>query len=264
MAIELPNFADEYTSWLTSRVTQQVRNGVVEISTPLTDSLNDGMRVYVDTSNHETLIHDGGLTLETLSLRGIDVSTQSRKKMVDGILRSTGAGLDAGERIYINANSTNISQRMHLLLMAMSRLNDLWMTAKSKNPMAGLFCDQVCDFLDSKNVLYSTDMTIPGKTVSHPIDIVIPLPKRRERLVRLIGTPSTNMAKIISFSWIEISEARPAADRIVIINDDTNESNGIGRNLSQQTETILRGYSTQIFRWSLRDEPSFSGLWFAA
>ena len=262
MAEPIPNFASDYGHWLTSRLSQQVREGIVEVSTPLLDPLNDGMRVYIETGPRGTVVHDGGLTVETLAVQGVDVhSTAKRKSLVEEILRSSGLTME-GDRILTQANSRNLPQRMHFLLSAMNRISDLSLTVRQGKVTD--FFERVCSYLDERKVLYSTQLAIPGKTVEHPVDIVIPLPQRKERLVRLISTPNVNTAKIVSFSWIEISKVRPEAERVILINDETSGEKDDLRSISQQTESILQGYSTEMYKWSNRNNPKFEKFWRAA
>ncbi len=262
MAELLPDFASDYGRWLTSRLSQQVRDGVVEVSTPLLDPLNDGMRVYIETGPGGTLVHDGGMTIETLAVHGVDVhSTVKRESLVDDILRSSGLSME-DDRIQTQANPHNLPQRMHFLLSAMHRISDLSLTARQGK--ATDFFERVCSYLDDRDVLYSTHLSIPGKTVEHPVDIIIPLPRRRERLVRLIGTPNINTAKIVSFSWIEVADVRPEAERVILINDEASGDRDEIKSISQQTESILQGYSTGMYRWSCRNNPEFKQFWRAA
>jgi hypothetical protein len=262
MTEPIPNFALDYGRWLTSRLSQQVREGVVEVSTPLLDPLNDGMRVYIETGSNGILVHDGGITIETLIVQGVDIhSTSKRESLVYDILRSSGLSME-GDRIQTQANSRNLPQRMHFLLSAMNRISDLSLTTRQGKTTD--FFERVCSYLDECEVLYSTHLSIPGKTVEHPVDIVIPLPRRKERLVRLIGTPNVNTAKIVSFSWIEVAEVRPEAERVIIINDEASGDQDEIKNISQQTESILQGYSTAMYLWSQRTNPEFEMLWRAA
>ncbi len=141
----------------------------------------------------------------------------------------------------------------------MKRLSDFWLTLRSASSTD--FFERVCTYLDDNEVLYSTNVVIPGKTVEHPIDILIPLPRRKERLVKLIGTPNVNTAKVVSFSWIEIEQARPNSERVVLVNDAASSDDSIAKRLSDQTEAILSGYSTAYYRWSQRNDSSFQALW---
>lgn len=258
----LPDFAADYAKWLTSRLSTSVHGGITQLSTPFLDPLNDGMRVHVERSGGSFIIHDNGMTLETLSLHGVDIKSSDRRKaIVENTLRASGLSIQ-DDRIQTPANEGNLPQRMHFLLSAMHRISDLWLTVR---PAGGTdFFERVCSFLDEKQVLYSTNISIPGKTVEHPIDIVIPLPRRRERLIKLIGTPNINTAKIVSFSWIEIEQSRPSAERVILINDETNIDGQEIRSISEQTESILRGYSSAMYRWSKRSDQTFNRFWEAA
>lgn len=129
------------------------------------------------------------------------------------------------------------------------------------------FFEVVAEFFDQQGVIYASNVSIPGRTVEHPIDFVINFPKRRERLIKLIGDPSPQTAKVISFTWLELQEARPQAERVVVINDMRppdpllEESEEESRRISEQTISILRGYSSKIYRWSERDNRQFQSLW---
>ena len=68
---------------------------------------------------------------------------------------------------------------------------------------------------------------------------------------------------------MELKEARPAAQRAVVLNDVRSadplmdESEESFRQVSDQTVAILRGYSDAIYRWSQRDATDFAHLWSA-
>jgi Domain of unknown function DUF1828 len=135
LAISMPNsisdFATQYAHWLTSRLTATAKNEITEISTPFLDPLNDGMRVYIELTKNGFLLHDGGLTLETLSLHGVDIKTSAkRRSLTETMLKSSGLTIN-NERIETSANHSNFPQRMHFLLSAMHRISDLWLTVRT-------------------------------------------------------------------------------------------------------------------------------------
>lgn len=256
------DFAEIYSKWLTSRLSTSVHKGVTELSTPLLDPLNDGMRVYVEQRPSGYLLHDGGLTLETLSLHGIDIEASARRRcLAETVLATCGLAIHE-TRIQTDATEANLPQRMHFLLSGMHRISDLWLTTRSAGGTD--FFERVCGYLDERDVLYTTSMSVPGKTVEHPIDIVIPLPQRRERLVKLIGTPNVNTAKVVSFSWIEIQESRPTSERVVLVNDVSSVEGEEIKKVSDQTVSILEGYSSAVYQWSQRESSAFERFWRAA
>lgn len=259
------DLAREYLKWLKERITAFHHGETGILSTPFLDPFHDGIQIYLESKNGEILLHDGGNTLDNLQSLGVTIEDSERRRaLIDRAI--TGCGVRFQEhRLLTSATTGNLAQRVHLLLTAILRLNDLWMSAAPHRWTD--FFELVAEFLDHQNVTYTANVIIPGRTVEHPIDFVIPLPKRRERLIKLVGSPRPQTAKIISFTWIELREARPQADRVVILNDVrgrdllADESQEEFKRVSDQTVAILRGYSTEVYRWSERFSPKFQKLW---
>ena len=269
MAVER-NFdiAGDYRMWLRDRITS-VRLGKDELlTTPFLDPFNDGIEIAVEPRSGEILLHDAGRTLETLTHLGVNAEKSERRQaMISRVLQSTSVRLVDG-RLETTASQANLAQRVHFLLTAILRLNDLWMSATPQRWSD--FLEMVAEFLNERGTLYSRDVSIPGRTVDHPMDFVIPLPKQRERLVKVLGTPNPQTAKLISFAWMELQDTRVRSERVVVVNDLvkpdplSGESAVEVRELSEQAMTILRGYSTQVVRWSARNEPAAEKFWKAA
>jgi hypothetical protein len=260
-----PDLAREYGTWLRERLTTIERGQTLVLSTPFLDPFHDGIQVHVEPRGGEMILHDNGDTLEHLSCMGVKIEESDRRRAL--IQRAT-AGCAVrfeGGRLETNATAANLPQRVHFLLTAIIRLNDLWMSAVPHRWTD--FFEMVAEFLDQQGVLYTPNVSIPGKTVEHSIDFVIPLPKRKERLVKLIADPKPQTAKVISFSWMELLETRPESERVVVLNDvrtpDPLEEQGEEefKKVSEQTVAILRGYSSAIYRWSEREAPQFKHLW---
>jgi len=262
LEIDLPR---EYLAWLKERMTAFRYGETGILSTPFLDPFHDGIQIYVEPKNGEIVLHDGGNTLDNLQSLGVTIEDSERRRaLIERAITGCGVRFE-DRRLFTTATLSNLAQRVHFLLTAILRLNDLWMSAAPHRWTD--FFELVAEFLDQQNVAYTANVIIPGRTVEHPIDFVIPLPKRRERLVKLIGDPRPQTAKIISFTWIELREARPQADRVVVLNDVrgrellADESQEEFKRVSDQTVAILRGYSTDVYRWSERFGPRFQKLW---
>ncbi|OGA51689.1 MAG: hypothetical protein A3F74_06570 [Betaproteobacteria bacterium RIFCSPLOWO2_12_FULL_62_58] len=264
-AILKPDLAKEYIDWLRGRVVSITRGETQILSTPFLDPFNDGIKIHVESRNGEIVLHDNGDTLDNLSALGVKIEESERRKAL--IQRAT-AGCAVtfnGSRLETIATPASLPQRAHFLITAILRLNDLWMSTTGHR-WADFF-EVVAEFLEQKQVLFTPNVSIPGRTVDHNIDLVIPLPKRRERLVKLIGDPKPQTAKVISFTWMELQESRPEAERVVVLNDVyapdplEEESEQEFKRISEQTISILSGYSNAVYKWSQRGQPEFSGLW---
>jgi len=260
------NLAHEYGDWLRERISAHDRDGLQVVCTPFLDPFHDGIQIHVEPhANGEVLLHDGSHTLDALRDLGVKIEESERRQVL--IQRATaGCGVRFREgQLETTATASNLSQRMHFLLTAILRLNDLWMSAVPHRLTD--FFEMVAEFLDQHNVAYNSNISIPGRTIDHPVDFAIPLPRRRERLIKLVSTPTPQTAKLISFTWMELQEARPEAERVVVVNDLRApdpleaESDEDFRSVSEQTTSILRGYSTRIYRWSERKTSDFESLW---
>ena len=165
------NFTKSYSHWLLERIETVERGRGFELSTPFLDPFNDGLRVFAEPKGNGFFLHDDGLTLENLACMGMDThSSERRQRILKSALSGCGVMFEGG-RLQIEASVTSLPQRIHLLLMAMLRVNDLWMTVTPHRTTD--FFEMVCEFLDQQNVSFSTNVSIPGKTVEHPIDILI-------------------------------------------------------------------------------------------
>ena len=71
-------------------------------------------------------------------------------------------------------------------------------------------------------------------------------------MVKLIGDPTPQTAKVISFTWLELQEARPQAQRVVVLNDLrardplAEETEEEFRKVSEQTIAILSAYRRNL------------------
>lgn len=260
-----PDFAKDYLAWLRDRIKTVQRGDITVLSTPFLDPFHDGIQIHIEQRNGEFTLHDNGDTIEHLQALGVKIEESERRKALIGRAIAGCAVRFLEGRFEATATAANLPQRAHFLLTAILRLNDLWMSSVPRTFTD--FFEVVSEFFDQHNVLCTANASIPGRTVEHPIDFIIPLPKKVDRLVKLIGSPSPQTAKLVSFTWMELKEARPAAQRVVVLNDVrypdplSEESEESFRQISDQTAAILHGYSNAIYRWSQRDLPSFERLW---
>lgn len=263
-ALRAPDLAREYLAWMREHLLPIERGETQVLSTPFLDPFHDGIEVHLDATGPELLLHDGGRTVEHLLDLGVPVDRSERRKaIIDHAIAGCGVRFD-GVRLMTSATPDSLAQRTHFLITAISRLNDLWMTASPRSQ-----CDffmLVKDYLDEHDAHYVANVPLPGRTVDHPMDFVISLGRGRERLLKLLASPSVQAAKLASFGWMELKETRPAAERVALLNDlqlpdvlddDSEPATRATRSVSEQSLAILQSYSTQVMRWSARNDPSF-------
>lgn len=250
------DLGEEYAHWLRSNMLAFDRGASAVLSTPFLDPFNDGIEILVDSSGGETLLHDAGKTIENLLDMGVHIETSERRQsIIQNAIAGCGVRFNQG-RLETVVTPANRSQRMHFLITAILRLNDLWMTSLPRTVTD--FFEIVKEYFDEHDVLYTANKSITGRTVEHPIDFIIPLPKGKDRLIKLLPRPSLQAAKVVSFTWIDLQEAHPDAERVVLLNDyvaadvetGTEEVSVSKKPISDNILSILKGYSNQIYSWS--------------
>ena len=251
----MQDLSTEYLHWLKSNLIAFDRGSSQILSTPFLDPFNDGIEIALDLSGGEMMLHDGGKTLENLLDMGVHIDKSERRQtIIQQAIAGCGVRMSEG-RLDTVVTQANGAQRLHFLTTAILRLNDLWMTATPRSVTD--FFEIVKEFFDEHDVLYTANKSITGRTVEHPIDFIIPLPKGRDRLIKLISRPSIQAAKIASFTWIDLQEPQPNAERIVFVNDLVGEAGSVeddptvrSKAVNDNVVSILKGYSTRIYPWS--------------
>jgi hypothetical protein len=246
----------EYLHWLKGNLIHFERGASQVLSTPFLDPFNDGIEVSLDMSGGEMVLHDDGKTLENLLDMGVQIEkSERRQKIIQHAIAGCGVRMTDEGRLETIVTQANRAQRLHFLTTAILRLNDLWMTATPRSTTD--FFEIVKEYFDEHSILYTANKSITGRTVEHPIDFIIPLPRGRDRLIKLISRPSLQAAKIASFTWVDLQDTQPDAERIVFVNDfvdavmgDSSESATRSKTVNENVVSILKGYSTRIYPWS--------------
>ncbi len=252
----IQDISSEYLHWLKSNLIFFERGSSQVLSTPFLDPFNDGIEILLDTTGGEMVLHDGGRTLDTLLDMGIHIEKSERRQaIIQNAIAGCGVRMNNG-RLETVVTHANRAQRMHFLTTAILRLNDLWMTASPRTVTD--FFEMVKEYFDEHDILYTANKSITGRTVEHPIDFIIPLPKGRDRLIKLISRPSVQAAKITSFTWIDLKDAQPDAERVVFVNDLAIEEGTTEEDETKKPKvvndnviSILKGYSDKIYSWSV-------------
>ena len=260
-ALPIPDLARQYVSWLNDRMLIVERGKSQVLSTPFLDPFHDGIEIHVDGTGGELLLHDNGRTFDNLMDMGVQIEKSERRQQIIAHAIA-GCGVEWRDgRLQTVVTPGSVPQRAHFLLTAIARLNDLWMSASPRS--MGDFFALVKEYFDDHDVRYTANIQIPGRTVDHPMDFVITLPKGKDRLVKLVASPSLQASKLVSFTWMEVQATRPQSQRVVVLNDldasaNPDDDEPRPRNISDQTQAILLGYSDVVLKWSdATNDPDF-------
>lgn len=168
-------YIQTYLDWLKKQYSYKKIDEVMEITTPLTNSIGDNLRIYLEkTSNNKIRLSDDGVTLEDLELMGIDISSKTREDILRNVLTQYKIAIDDTDNtLYIDGSDEDFSLMKFNLVNAMQKINDLVFTKKST--VDNLFFDEAFDFFKKNNFRGIKNSSFLGSSgVGHQINYAIP------------------------------------------------------------------------------------------
>ncbi len=205
--LECRQLIDEYLAWLRQGLSAEQLDGFCELTTPFLDRHNDHMQIYALHDNDKIVLSDDGYIFADLRASGLETITPKRKAVLESILGGFGVKTD-GKRLFVEASSRNLGQKMHSLIQAMLSVDDMFVLARPS--VASFFLEDVRDYLDQHDVRYSPRVKISGRSgYDHAVDFLIPKSKKHpERIVQAINAPDRNRISSYIFLLEDTLETR--------------------------------------------------------
>jgi hypothetical protein len=244
---EIERLLDNYRAWLHDRTVLRQVDEWVEITTPYLDRHNDYVQMYARKDGGEFLLTDDGNTITDLELSGCRLESPKRQHLLKMTLNGFGVAL-RNKALEVRASSDNFAARKHNLLQAILAVNDMFYLAVPL--VAGIFMEDVAEWLDLHDIRYIPNVKFTGKTgFDHLFDFVIPKSRREpERILKTINRPTRDMVEALAFSWVDTREARTTDSRAYAFLNDSEQSIPVG------VPEALRSYDIVPVPWSLREE----------
>lgn len=247
-AAEYQKLIDEYITWLKTGLSlEMVGTQVAELTTPFLDHHNDHLQIYVNKSNGKLVLTDDGYVLNDLQASGFEFDTPRRRAILESTLNGFGVKLYKND-LRVEASAQNLGQRLHSLIQAMLALDDMYVISKPR--VTGFFWEDVANFLTTKDVRYSANVKVSGKSgYDHHIDFMIPKSKQSpERFLQAINTPTKSTIGNFLFVITDSVQARPQpAEAMAFLND---QDKPVGGDVIE----ALGAYSIRPILWSQREQ----------
>ena len=244
---ECQQLIDTYLEWLRKGLSVEHLDQACELTTPFLDRHNDHLQVYAAKENERIVLSDDGYILADLRTSGLDLNTPKRKAVLDSILNGFGIRTD-GKRLFVEASSRNLGQRMHSLIQAMLSVNDMFVMAQAR--VATFFWEDVRSFLDQHDIRYSPRVKIAGRTgYDHAVDFLIPKSKTRpERILQAINAPDKNTIASYLFILEDTQKVRTEeSEAYAFLNDQH-------RDIGGDVIEALDAYKVIPALWSKREQ----------
>ncbi len=234
-----------YLKWIADNTRIFQKGDIATISTPFLNPHNDHIEIFIEPlDDNKVILHDGGETIEDLKWQGVDFASSSkRQKIFDDILQSYGVKRN-GDRIETIITPNDAGIKKHFFIQAILSINDMYLLAQHR--VTSLFYEMVKQLMDEKEINYSSDIIIQGKSIQHRIEFLVKNPKSNEKIIKLINNPTKQQAELATFMWVDIKDVRPASSKVVFLNDK--------EKLGGDAETILNTYTDKVLLWSQQEK----------
>ncbi len=242
---------DNYYNWLREKTFIQKDSDTdwFLINTPFVGAFNDTIEIYAQKNGTHLRLSDNGETLSNLELQGLHFQGSKRRRAIlDTILLNYGIRTENDELI-VQANIDNFSQSKHNFLSAIIEINDLYVL--SKHNVASIFKEDVRNYLDSQDIIYTPDFISKGTTgLEFNFDFQI-AKKEKEIVIKSFNTINKSNLPTFLFSWDDIKPVREKITKknvnaIAIIND-------IDKEIRTEFLDALKAKNADYILWSERE-----------
>ena len=249
MTADAEQLADSYLSWLRHGVSAiKLDEQTSELTTPFLDRHNDHLQIYAERLGVDLfLLTDDGYIIGELKSSGIERRGDRRRSVFQDLLSGYGVEL-AGNELRVEANSSNLGQRVHNLIQAMLSLDDMFVLAQPQ--VQNLFLEDVTRFLDDSEVRYSPRAKFAGKSgLDHLVDFVIPKSKEApERILQVVNSARRDRVESLLFAASDMRAARGIeVSYFALVNDSKRE-------VPSDILNAFAAYDVQARPWSRRTE----------
>lgn len=224
----MSKFVNDYIKWLKDSITETQLDNCIEITTPFLDRHNDWLQIYVEEKDDNIYLTDDGYIIEDLVTCGCDVTTTARKAIIQKIANGFGIKVSENNELYTMTTPSMFPQKKHALIQCMMAINDLYITSRSNS--ISIFSDEIKNFFDSNNIIYSSDVSFTGQTgFNHKFDFLIPKIKdKNETLVKSINNPTKDSVLLTLFQWEDTQKTRESNSQLMIfLNDNKKMPNNV-------------------------------------
>lgn len=251
---------DNYSHWLRSQYRIKNLDTSDEVTTPFVNTIGDNIRIYVIPLNKSHIeISDDGITLQDLSLQGIDMSSSTRKNLLDMI--KIDFKIDQKEdTLFVHGDVRDFPLLKQNFLSAIIRINDITNTKRPN--IESLFFEEVYNYFDENDFGGLRNHPFNGNSgVPHFVNYVIPAKSSKPtRMIDLQNKLSFNQMMYSAYKFEDIqkntllSSGNPTKKITysIIYNDEEDNPSTNSLKIAQQAHIDLFAWKNKEKILSLR------------
>ena len=237
---------ERYINWLEHEISVNKIGEYLEITSPFLDRYNDYLQVYAKLEvDDEIILTDDAYIINNLQMSGVDINSSKRKQVLESFLNKYNVKLEE-DALVTKSGIEDFPQKILFLMQAMLNIDDMFML--SQNKVASIFLEDVTEFLDSRDIFYSKDVSFVGKSgFIYSYEYLLQRTKEKpERLCKVINNPNKQNFQNTIFMWNDTKETRDNNSQLIVFLNDENKIDA----------TVIEGfknYNVNTIPWSERE-----------
>ena len=237
---------EKYIKWLEQEISVNKIGEYLEITSPFLDRYNDYLQVYAKLeADDEIILTDDAYIINNLQMSGVDINSNKRKQVLESFLNKYNVKLEE-DALVTKSGIEDFPQKILFLMQAMLNIDDMFML--SQNKVASIFLEDVTEFLDSRDIFYSKDVSFVGKSgFIYSYEYLLQRTKEKpERLCKVINNPNKQNFQNTIFMWNDTKETRDNNSQLIVFLNDENKIDA----------TVIEGfknYNVNTIPWSERE-----------
>ena len=237
---------EKYIKWLEQEISVNKIGEYLEITSPFLDRYNDYLQVYARLeADDEIILTDDAYIINNLQMSGVDINSNKRKQVLESFLNKYNVKLEE-DALVTKSGIEDFPQKILFLMQAMLNIDDMFML--SQNKVASIFLEDVTEFLDSRDIFYSKDVSFVGKSgFIYSYEYLLQRTKEKpERLCKVINNPNKQNFQNTIFMWNDTKETRDNNSQLIVFLNDENKIDA----------TVIEGfknYNVNTIPWSERE-----------
>lgn len=218
--VDMDKLFQKYLNWIKEETTIEKCNGCHTITIPYTDNNNDYIQIYSTVEKDKILLTDDGYILSNLLIAGVTLSTK-RIESIHRICNNYSVKMKDKE-IYCETTEKNFSLSLHLLIQALLKIDDMYLTSTGR--ALSYFLDDIIAYFEKKEIYYTQDIKVSGKSgMIHSYDFSFQRNKNhKHRFCQAMNNANRGNVERSLFAWDDTSAYRKDDSELIILINSNN------------------------------------------
>lgn len=239
------DYLDEYLKWYKNNTILSTIGEVAVLSTPHTNYIGDRINLYVENlSENNVRISDDGETLNELEMANLDMTSETRRSLLNNLLKHNGISLNKDGILYLEVPRNKFAPAKHKLLEVILQTYDLLLTKRST--VKSLFLEEGLTYLKKNDFGGAAIVRKPGASgIDYGIDYILgETSKRNETLMKFVNhftfedfTKQDFIQRDISQTYVD------EINYVVVVNDIENK-------ISSKVRQAAEVSNVKVIQWS--------------